>query len=67
MTEDLTLIEKIQRNQTELAADLESLKEKENNKYRPDIEAIQQQQSKFAAEIETLQNKIRQDRNRGIK
>lgn len=65
MHDDLTLIEKIQRNQTETAADLELLKQKENDKYRSDIEAIQQQQSVFAAEVEALQNKIFQDKNGG--
>jgi len=62
MTDDITLIEKIQRNQTELAADLEALKQKEDAQYRADIEAIQERQAEFTAEIEALQNKIAQDK-----
>jgi len=67
MTDDITLIEKIQRNQTEIAADLERLKNKESEQFREDIEAIQQLQTEAAAEVEALQNKIKQGKNGGAK
>ncbi len=67
MTDDITLIEKIQRNQSEVSADLKLLKIKENGQYAEDIEAIQKLQSEVAAEVEKLQNKIRQGRNGGEK
>jgi hypothetical protein len=67
MQDDITLIEKIHRNQTEVSADLELLKNKENEQYTEDIEAIQRLQSEVAAEVEKLQNKIQQDKNGGAK
>ena len=67
MTDDITLIEKIQRNQSEVSADLELLKIKENDQFTEDIEAIQKLQSEVADEVEKLQNKIQQDKNGGAK
>lgn len=65
MQDDITLIEKIQRNQTEMSADLERLKNKENGQYAEDIEAIQILQSEAAAEVEKLQTKIKQEKTGG--
>lgn len=58
MQDNLTLIEKIQQNQAEMAKDLELLKAKEDERYTADIESLQEQQQEFAAEIEELQRQI---------
>jgi Txe/YoeB family toxin of Txe-Axe toxin-antitoxin module len=67
MQDDITLIEQIQRKQTEIAGDLEKLKNKENEQYADDIQAIQEHQSEVASEVKNLQNKIKQEKNGGQK
>lgn len=57
---DLTLIDKIKREQAEINADLELLRQKESERFSADIEAIREHQSQVAAEVLELENKIRE-------
>jgi len=66
MTDNITLIEKIQQNQAEIGKDLELLKNKENEQFSEDIETIQEHQAEVAAEVAELQNRIR-SRKGGVK
>ncbi len=60
MTDDITLIEKIARNQAETAKDLKLLKSKESE-FAEDIEAIAQHQQCGIEAVEWLKAKMQKD------